>query len=709
MSKQSVTQMKLAEKLLILNDRTVGMLTRIYNIKKGCSDSKTKPTFLSERSLEAALKHIVRKFPVTDTRLNGTVFNQVNSMKQEILKSLSLYYYTFVDFLDLKDHVMQLLTDMDAAQVSLDITINYDLTAGYLNLLTNLICLMILLSRVDDRKAVLGLYNAAFEMTNGRSEESFPRLGQMVLDYENPLKRLSEDLGPLNRLVHASLISLSSVYERRNISAEAWRKSQMLSLISSPQQILYAAQTDTIACEYLSLDVMDRWIILGVSVFHNSLLHNSVISNLWQRALQSSLAIRLFRDEILVVHPIIQNLFESVKGYGKKIQEVKDHYSVALQTSLVVHRERRRFLRGALRELALLISDQPGLLGPKILFVWMALSFSRDEVLWLLRHDEIWPTSTSKKYKRTDDVADRQLPELLFYMHELRYLVQKHTSVIQTYYSQYVIGYDALALTEIIQSLKNISEDESTLLSDFCSDISRLNLDEVDLGALRLDWFRFQAYVSVGRSPFVLNANRQLAVTMNTTIFHLKMTDLLDDMLKETSDLSIYCFYMGQLESQLKECLHLPVQARYAISFAYVCAHFPNCLHDLCPEERTHINEKSLSTCNMVLEEIAREGVEIIGYVCKNELQLLEETSPTSCAKMIEEQVKSKVKGGSFIPTTHWPGEESVRSSRDTLTTVDRFQAALFEICTAVAVSRWERNLNMHCRIMVDAHTGLIR
>ncbi len=51
-------------------------------------------------------------------------------------------------------------------------------------------------------------------------------------------------------------------------------------------------------------------------------------------------------------------------------------------------RDRRSFLRSALRELALLCSDQPGLLGPKALFVFMGLCFSRDEVVWLVQHHE---------------------------------------------------------------------------------------------------------------------------------------------------------------------------------------------------------------------------------------------------------------------------------------------------------------------------------
>lgn len=59
---------------------------------------------------------------------------------------------------------------------------------------------MILLSRIEDRKIVLGLFNVAYDLINNGSEASFPRLGQMIMDYENPLKKLSEDLGPLNRV-----------------------------------------------------------------------------------------------------------------------------------------------------------------------------------------------------------------------------------------------------------------------------------------------------------------------------------------------------------------------------------------------------------------------------------------------------------------------------------------------------------------------------
>lgn len=35
---------------------------------KACGDPKSKPTFLSDRSLEGALKYITKKFPAIDVR-----------------------------------------------------------------------------------------------------------------------------------------------------------------------------------------------------------------------------------------------------------------------------------------------------------------------------------------------------------------------------------------------------------------------------------------------------------------------------------------------------------------------------------------------------------------------------------------------------------------------------------------------------------------
>lgn len=240
------SQQKLAEKLTILNDRGVGMLTRLYNIKKACGDPKAKPSYLIDKNLESAVKFIVRKFPAVETRNNNQQLAQLQKEKSEILKNLALYYFTFVDVMEFKDHVCELLNTIDVCQVFFDITVNFDLTKNYLDLIITYTTLMILLSRIEERKAIIGLYNYAHEMTHGASDREYPRLGQMIVDYENPLKKMMEEFVPHSKSLSDALISLQMVYPRRNLSADQWRNAQLLSLISAPSTMLNPAQSDTV-------------------------------------------------------------------------------------------------------------------------------------------------------------------------------------------------------------------------------------------------------------------------------------------------------------------------------------------------------------------------------------------------------------------------------------------------------------------------------
>ena len=49
-------------------------------------------------------------------------------------------------------------------------TSNFDLKRSYLDLVTMYVCIMVLVSNVDDRKVVLSLYNVAHEYLHGSHE-----------------------------------------------------------------------------------------------------------------------------------------------------------------------------------------------------------------------------------------------------------------------------------------------------------------------------------------------------------------------------------------------------------------------------------------------------------------------------------------------------------------------------------------------------------
>lgn len=687
------SQQKIAEKLTILNDRANGMLIRIYNIKKTLQNAEKKPAFFADKNMEQVTRNILRRFPNIDQKSNA--YSYVNQIKSDVVKSLSLYYNTFVDILDLKDHITQLLTTMDACQISLDISLNYDLTKNYLDLIVTYVCIMVVVSKVEDRKTVLGVFHLGYEYQHGSGEPAFPRLGQMIIDYDPPMKKLAEEFVPHSRILLPALLSLHVIYPRRNLPADQMRSVQILSLLSEPSKLMSVPNTEIIQCEYLSQDTMERWIIFGLMLCYQRLSEPQVW-DLWKIALQSGYIVQLCRDEVLHIHSYIAAFFDSLKGQHiqhKRVTEVKDFQQHALQTSPGLHRERRKFLRTALKELSLIYTDQPGLLGPKVLYVFQGLSMARDEIFWLLRHFDNPPSKRHNIKLSQEDFVDRQIPELLFYMEELKALVRKYNQVIQRYYVQYLSGYDAVLLNQLIQNWSTCPEDESVILSSLYSTISGLTVKQVeendlfDFRGVRLDWFRLQAYTSVSKSAVKLQDQRDMAKHLNMVVFHTKMVDYLDEMLIETADLSIYCFYTTLFEHQFKLCMEFPAQHRYSIVFPMICGHFMNATHDLCPEERHSIGTSSVQYAHWFLKDISEEVNQVITHICEEQCQLSYKLLPKHSAVTIGQSYhrrKAKDKKNKAIQEPEKPGMESIRKNRENFTRMDKLHMALTELCFAL-------------------------
>lgn len=121
-------------------------------------------------------------------RKHTRIYTLIYAMKEYMVLTFILYQ---------QDHVCELLNTIDACQVFFDIvsewiaahkhlvmwhcwgeyqenvsflscqTVNFDLTKNYLDLVVTYTTLMTILSRIEERKAIIGLYNYAHEMTHG--------------------------------------------------------------------------------------------------------------------------------------------------------------------------------------------------------------------------------------------------------------------------------------------------------------------------------------------------------------------------------------------------------------------------------------------------------------------------------------------------------------------------------------------------------------
>ncbi|XP_040890168.1 nck-associated protein 1-like [Toxotes jaculatrix] len=683
-------QQKLAEKLTILTERGNGVLIRMNHIKKTGADPKQRLSLLTDKSMESAIKYINKKFPNIDFRGNIQNLNSIQRQKSEVLSATSSYYDSFLDVIEFRDHVYELLNTIDACQCLFDIEINFDFTKNYLDLIVTYTSVIIMLSRIDEKKALVGMYNCAHEMTNGCSDPSYPRLGQMFVEYEHPWKKLTEEFGPHTRSVTAALLSLKMLYPRRILPGEQWRSAQLLSLLSTPAAMMDPTFSDTMACEYLSVEVMERWIIIGFLLCHSSLNTNQASQELWKMALRSGLYLTLIRDEVLNIHKVSEDLFDNIKGYSKRISDIKECREHTIVNCGAIHRERRQFLRGALKELFNVLEDEPGLLGPKALFVFMALSFSRDEVLWLVRHSENMP-----KIKTPEDYIDNQMAELLFYMEKLRGLMRKFNHVRQRYYVQYLAQFDALVLNDTIQNMYVCPEEESVLLSSFVSSLSTLsikqveNKEEFDFRALRLDWLRLQAYTSVNKAALPIKDYPNLAKVMNVIQFHSRMVDSVEELLQETSELSLFCFYPRVFEKMFNQSSEEMTMKYYLMAFPSVCSHFTQCGHSLCPEEVDAMEKRSLRLCVTFLEQIAKQTSNVVLEICAEQCNLNEQLLPKHCAETISaarhrKQKKPVPKKGEVQKEK--PGAESLRKDRTVATNVDKMHLMLTELCSSYSL-----------------------
>ncbi|KFO21299.1 Nck-associated protein 1-like [Fukomys damarensis] len=594
MSLTSAYQHKLAEKLTILNDRGQGVLIRMYNIKKTCSDPKSKPPFLLEKSMESSVKYINKKFPNLDVRNSTQHLGPVHREKAEIIRFLTNYYQSFVDVMEFRN-------------------LNFDFTRSYLDLIVTYTSVILLLSRVEDRRVLIGMYNCAHEMLHGHSDPSFARLGQMVLEYDHPLKKLTEEFGPHTKA--------------RNQGAEQWRSAQLLSLISTPPAMINPAHSDTMACEYLSVEVMERWIIsesvglVGFLLCHGCLNANSQCQKLWKLCLQGSLYITLIREDVLQVHKVTEDLFSSLKGYGKRVADIKEskEYMIANRS---------------IAELLFLLEEIRALVRRHIKVV------QQYHLQYLARFDALVLSDIIQNLS----------------------VCPEEESVIM---SSFVSTLSSL-------NLKQVDSGE-----------------KFEFSGLRLDWFRLQAYTSVAKAPLHLHENPDLAKVMNLIVFHSQMLDSVEKVLVETSDLSTFCFHLRTFEKMFAMTLEEPTMLRYAIAFPLICAHFVHCTHEMCPEEYPHLKNHGLHHCNSFLEELAKQTSNCVLEICAEQRNLSEQLLPKHCATTIskaknKKTMKQRQAPRKGEPERDKPGAESHRKNRSLVTNMDKLHQHLMELALAM-------------------------
>lgn len=118
---------------------------------------------------------------------------------------------------------------------------NPRLTISYLNLMTVYCQALILISRIDDRKIVAGLFVKVYLQLKSSKDANIGRLAQFFGEYENPFKRIIEDFKQISGFVGKALVAFRMSYLKIK-NTDGLRNEGTINLTLNPAQIALPSQ-----------------------------------------------------------------------------------------------------------------------------------------------------------------------------------------------------------------------------------------------------------------------------------------------------------------------------------------------------------------------------------------------------------------------------------------------------------------------------------
>ncbi|XP_075245849.1 membrane-associated protein Hem-like isoform X2 [Convolutriloba macropyga] len=607
MSQNTYYHQKLAERLILLTSHGKGLLARVYHLRKMLSSSRsrfekksggesTQLSFLFDSAFDSATKSLVRKFPFpqsVDTKTKDCQIIRDNNRK--ILSELQPFQQTFTD---VHTFVMDACNALETVRTWLVVNFAlFDVACYFLDLLATVFSLLMLLCKIDERKAIMALHGYLYRCDGASACDV--RVETFINDLD-PIAKLQSTLVSLESVLHHGLLSpLCTLFSRKMRDPKKYMDE--FNLIMRPNQIADPFSDivleDTIfyspEASYLSMETIEKWIIIMVIVCPR-LLEDESIREQWRTLMSNRYAFPLFRDVIEKLHDLMGHAISGVSNFSSKDfkkqleRDIRHSQDIAVTKAPTNHKRARLFLRKSLKSNYLILSDVPGLLGLKTQLALVIMGAARDEVHWLVAHCTTEPPGKSKA-PPSPDLKEPHLAEILYYLEKLRMLFKKYYQVIFVYHGSMIKRRnDDLAVA--MQQAPPLPEHETTIFSDIINRIKSLppptdqsaaTTEWEDFQGIRLDWIRLQTYLgdipqdkrtgflglmsqggTMGMAPSAYGRMQDVACRVTKAMFGItfssKMVDYLDNVLNQVSDMSIFFSHLDMFTAHIQALLWTP-------------------------------------------------------------------------------------------------------------------------------------------------------
>ncbi|EGD73771.1 hypothetical protein PTSG_05464 [Salpingoeca rosetta] len=663
---------KFAEKLTILNDHGKGILCKLYHTKR-LLQHEQPPSVLIEKTFESQVKAALKKFPNVDSLKERDSFT--SARREELMNTLQPHYYNLVDAMDFQDRVKEVVASMSACQMRLQLNLNYRLTALFLDLLHTYVAVILLLFRLDSRRMIAMVFNATYSMFKGNMEPAYPRLSQLLLDYDTPARVMYAPFKPHINMILTPLMSVRAHLDTMYQTADEFRKAHLLNIANNPAKMTEPEHMYDVLPFTTSTDRMIHWLVFGYLLIPNALAEDESMMTML-RCLGDGFVLQLYRTEVAYPHTLLDTTLASLadaKKMSKQKAQVAEQLAAAITEAPTLHRDRRTYLRHSLAQLLALVQDKPGLLGPKMPVVLRGLVMARDEVNWLMRHAHAQPPKAKAKVN-PKVFQDKDLSELLFYITEFNYLLKGQRAIISRYFKDFLTGHNLTVIRETIGAL-HLSEHEHKILNGFAQTLEALASGEgASFAGFRLDWLRLQASMCAANVPFPLHQNELFASYLNLAEFNSYLLDNADTFVRETSMPANMWFYRTTLTKMFDTCVNSPAHQRFSLAFVMLCDSFSFNATPFFPDERMQIGRGAAEMAANFLARIAYNTTLAVHEMAMAHVALGAELLPSKAVTVMVARTK---KGKAPV---------SKDADRDPETTkkLENLQATLADLCWAL-------------------------
>ncbi|EGG24359.1 component of SCAR regulatory complex [Cavenderia fasciculata] len=693
MSLSQTNFQKLPEKIHLVKENGEQLLHRLYNTRVFLTSAKTRPLFLSDEKIGRAIKNLMAKFPDFPELDKVQGVELLTSRAKQYVEDLEPHYDTLVDCCDWRDACFSLLQEISGTTASIKFTNSIQLAAAFMDLVVLYVKIHVLIGMIGDRRTVLGVFARLFQHIRSAVEPNYQRTVRWVHDFSDaPIKKLQDEFRAINDTIGHILASVAESYAKRKFITQL-RRDGALNLILKPEDIARPIQ-DQYRTDLAYGARMNQWILFGALCAPGTLGTPSAIE-LVKFALSEGFHLPIFKDISFPIHSEFSSLFKNYKSKTIQLQKQRKVIKEATQASCTdaprKHYEKRIYVRQELEAMYNLFRDRPCLLAPKFNVLLAALSMAKDEIFWYFRHHESTPPEKVKKYyNKQNDIRDKRISSLLYFIDKLIGLVYQNKQIIQNYYVEYIIGADLLGLTKILTPhvLQTAGTTVTQTINTIVSELKQIQGGMIDynFSALRDNWMRLEYLLYSSSCSLKESDSQHISSRLNLVFIHSLNVDSIDQQLEEYSQLAgLWSFKDGLLTAFDQAIMEGADQPTQAMIFLRLLSQFPNTVPtQFFPEEKEFIGKECADLANGALNKIANRIVQILSSAVIQQFQANEnQLADVNAAFPLLQKRKDWRPPKDFVTPVE-PGSESHFKGRANLEQLRMYQKNAFQLCTAL-------------------------